>query len=52
MAKPIRATPSISGEDAEKFIRKMILVDRSQINRQDKEIAEDIEKNSKFFVTC
>ena len=52
MAKPIRATPTISGEDAEKFISKMISIDRSKITKQDRKIAEEILKNSKFFIVC
>ena len=49
MAKPIRATPELKGEDADKFLRKMILVEKSPITNQDKELVRQIESNSQFF---
>jgi len=49
MAKPIRATPELKGEDADNFLRKMILVENSPITNQDKELVRQIESNSQFF---
>jgi len=52
MAKPIRATPKLNKEESEKFLRSMILIENSKINKIDKEIAQQIELNSKFFESC
>lgn len=49
MAKPIRATPELKGEDADNFLRKMILVEKSPITKQDRELIKEIESNSQFF---
>jgi len=49
MAKPIRATPELKGEDADNFLRKMILVEKSPITKQDKELVKQIALNSQFF---
>ena len=52
MAKPIRATPELKGEDAKKFIKKMILLEKAKINKVDKELAKQIEVNSRLFMIC
>jgi len=49
MAKPIRATPKLSGKDATRFINKMICLEKSKVSKADKELAKQIEANSKFF---
>ena len=36
MAKPIRATPTLRGEEAEKFIKQMIKRENSPISNIDK----------------
>ncbi|MDD4878198.1 MAG: hypothetical protein PHO02_04125 [Candidatus Nanoarchaeia archaeon] len=49
MAKPIRATPTLRGEDAERFVKQMIKKETSAISRIDKELYADVEKNRRFF---
>jgi hypothetical protein len=49
MAKPIRATPKLRGEDANKFVNRMIIIETSRITERDKELAKQIKSNSKFF---
>ncbi len=49
MAKPIRATPELKGEEADRFITKMISVERSKLTKIDKELIERISLNSKYF---
>jgi len=49
MAKPIRSTPKLSGNDASDFIRKMICLERTKISNKDKELVEQVKKNSIFF---
>lgn len=50
MAKPIRATPSLRGEEANKFVCKMIELDRSKISSLDRKIVIEIKKNAAFFI--
>lgn len=50
MAKPIRATPQLRGEEVEKFIRQMIAVDRSKITKVDETLAREVQQNSPFFI--
>jgi len=52
MAKPIRATPKLNKEESEEFLKNMIFIENSKINRIDKELAQQIELNSKFFEVC
>jgi len=49
MAKPIRATPTLRGEEAEKFIRQMIKRESSPISNIDKVLYANINKNRKYF---
>ncbi len=49
MAKPIRATPELRGQEAVDFIKKMHAFDKSPISKVDKKIAAEIRKNEKFF---
>ena len=44
MAKPIKATPDLVGEEANNFIRKMLLVERSKITHKERKLAEEISK--------
>jgi len=52
MAKPIRATPELKGEEANEFLRKMINLERNRITDVDKQLLKDIEMNSQFFQVC
>jgi len=49
MAKPIRATPTLRGEDARKFVDSMIKRERSPMSQIDKLLYADINKNRKYF---
>lgn len=49
MAKPIRATPTLRGEEAEKFIKQMIKREKSPISNIDKMLYANINKNRKYF---
>lgn len=51
MAKPIRSTPELKGEEADKFLKKMLQLENTRISIIDKEFAQEIELNSKFFKT-
>ena len=52
MAKPIRATPELRGEIADKFIRKMISIENSKMTKEDKKLLREIKENSAYFVIC
>ena len=52
MAKPIRATPELVGEEADKFLEKMLNVEESKITVKQKSLAKEIEKNMELLVVC
>ncbi|MEK6935880.1 MAG: hypothetical protein AABW67_03765 [Nanoarchaeota archaeon] len=52
MAKPIRATPELKGEDANKFLRKMLEVETSKITFKQKELSKEIIQNMKALRVC
>lgn len=43
MAKPIRATPELRGEEAKNFVRKMIRAEKTKITKKEIELAKSIE---------
>ncbi len=49
MAKPIRATPTLRGEDAERFVREMIKRENAPISNLDKVLYADVNRNRKHF---
>ena len=49
MAKPIRATPTLRGEDAERFVKQMIKKETSAVSKADKVLYADAEKNKHYF---
>lgn len=49
MAKPIRATPTLRGQEAENFVKQMIKREKSPISQIDKLLYADINKNRKYF---
>ncbi len=49
MAKPIRATPTLRGEEAEKFVQQMIKRENSPLSVVDKVLYASINKNKKYF---
>jgi hypothetical protein len=52
MAKPIRSTPELKGESADKFLIKMVNMEKSKITKADKNLSEEIKENSPYFVIC
>lgn len=52
MAKPIKATPELTGEEADKFLRKMIEVERAKVTQEQKRFAQEIEKNMSTLLVC
>ncbi len=52
MAKPIRSTPELKGELANKFLSRMIKMENSKITRQDKVLSKEIKANAPYFVVC
>ncbi len=49
MAKPIRATPTLRGEDVRKFVDLMIKREKSPMSQIDKVLYADITRNRKYF---
>jgi hypothetical protein len=47
MAKPIKATPDLVGEEANRFLRKMICIENSKITKKDRELAQKVMEISK-----
>jgi hypothetical protein len=52
MAKPIRSTPELTGEEADKFLEKMITVEQSKITVKQRSFAKEIERNMSQLVVC
>jgi len=52
MAKPIRATPELKGEEANKFLEKMLKVEESRITTRQKEFSREIEENMRLLLVC
>ena len=49
MAKPIRATPTLRGDEAKKFVELMIQRENSPMSKIDRMLYNDINKNRKYF---
>jgi hypothetical protein len=49
MAQPIRATPTLRGKDAEKFLRDMMKRQSEPLSEADKELYAEVKKNRKYF---
>jgi len=52
MAKPIKSTPELTGEEADRFLERMILLERAKINPQQKRLAKEIEQNMGLLLVC
>ena len=52
MAKPIKATPDLVGEEANRFLRKMIEIEKSKITKRDRELADNVLELSKKLTIC
>ena len=44
MAKPIRATPELTGKDAVRFIKRLIKTDKAKITKKDVQLSEELLK--------
>ena len=51
MAKPIQATPTLYGEDANRFLRNMIHEENRHLTNRDKEIIKGVREISKIEVS-
>lgn len=49
MAKPIRATPTLYGKDADNLLRKMIATEKRKITKRELDLAREISIHSKYF---
>ena len=49
MAKPIRATPALKGEEALKFIEKMHRTEKAPLSQADKAVLERLEAKRPYF---
>ena len=49
MAKPIRATPTLRGEEAERFVPEMVKRENAPISTIDKMLYANVNKNRKYF---
>lgn len=52
MAKPIKSTPELVGEEADEFLEKMLKIERSKITSKQKLLAKEIEKNMAQLIVC
>lgn len=42
MAKPIRATPELTGRDATRFLERLIKTNKEKITKKDAKLAEEL----------
>ena len=49
MAKPIRATPALRGEEARRFIKRMEKRENSPLSEIDKKLYASVEKHREYF---
>lgn len=49
MAKPIRATPTLRGEEARKFLKLMAKRENSPMSEIDKKLYANVEKHREYF---
>lgn len=49
MAKPIRATPTLRGEEAKKFLKLMEKRENSSMSEIDKKLYANVEKHREYF---
>ncbi len=52
MAKPIRATPTLRGEEAKKFLRLMVKRENSPMSKIDRKLYANVEKHRTYFESC
>ena len=44
MAKPIRATPELTGRDANRFLERLVKTNKAKITKKDAKLAEELLK--------
>jgi len=49
MAKPIRATPTLRGEEARKFLKLMDKRENSPMSETDRKLYASVEKHREYF---
>jgi hypothetical protein len=49
MAKPIRATPTLRGAEAERFVKEMVRKENSPMSNIDKMLYASINRKRKYF---
>lgn len=52
MAKPIKSTPVLNGEEANAFLKKMLEVERTRITLRQKQFAKEIKENMASLLVC
>lgn len=52
MAKPIKSTPELTGEEANKFLEKMIKMEQSKITTKQRSLAKEVERNMSQLLVC
>ena len=52
MAKPIKATPDLVGKEADKFIKKMLAIEKSRMTYRDKQIVQNVVNVSNRLLKC
>ena len=49
MAKPIRATPTLRGEEAKQFLERMAQREKSPLSDIDQKLYANVDKHRKYF---
>jgi hypothetical protein len=44
MAKPIRATPELTGRDANRFLGRLVRMNKAKVTKKDAQLAEELLK--------
>ncbi len=52
MAKPIRSTPTLVGEEANKFVERMLKAEKSRVTSGERKFSKEMEENMKLLVVC
>lgn len=52
MAKPIKSTPELTGEEADNFLKKMLAVERSRVTVKQKQFAKEMQENMNSLLVC
>ena len=52
MAKPIKSTPELKGEDANRFLERMISTERARITSKQKMFAKELKRDMEDLLVC